>query len=120
MVLQCQLLQKKKATLLKIYNAYESFNDTIDSAISILSEVEVFIQEMHELDKQLSESEIKSFSDDYRDVWKEVILKHKELIQLIENESQSVKGQMSQMNKKNQMINGYMDQNQSMFLDRQA
>ncbi|MEC6747109.1 hypothetical protein VXN63_01030 [Marinilactibacillus sp. XAAS-LB27] len=120
MVIQSQLLQKKKAILLNMYNAYESFNETVDSATSVLSEVEELIQEMNTVDKQLSPSEIQSFSDSYQDVWKEVILKHKELIQLIENESQSVKGQMSQMNKKNQMIDGYMDQNQSMFLDRQA
>ncbi|WP_208558999.1 hypothetical protein [Marinilactibacillus kalidii] len=120
MVIQNQLLQKKKTLLLNLYNTYESFNQTLESAVDVLAEVELLITDINALDDQLSDEEISNFSVNYRDVWVEIVNKHRELLKLIEKENQTVKKQMDQVNKKNQMINGYMDQNESMFLDRQA
>ncbi|WP_225743888.1 hypothetical protein [Marinilactibacillus sp. Marseille-P9653] len=120
MVQANQTVQKKKALLLNVFNAYETFNNTTGSATQIIDEIEEIISEMYELDRQLTDKEKKEFSDSYTEVWEEIIFKQRKLIEFIENENMAVKDQMNQVNKKNQMINGYMDQNQSMFLDRQA
>ena len=46
--------------------------------------------------------------------------KHKEMMSMIKVENTLLKNQITQVNKKNQVIHNYMDKNESMFLDRQA
>lgn len=115
-----QLLEKKKAALLEVFNYYKNVELNIEPAMHVILEVEILFDQMSELDKQLSQEEKDDFAEQHRDLWTAIIQKHKEIIELINSANESLRKQMTQMGKKNQVIHNYMDKNESLFLDRRV
>ncbi|WP_080146609.1 hypothetical protein [Marinilactibacillus piezotolerans] len=120
MAIHNPLLQRKKALLLKVFNEYENYEYSLESAVTVVQEVEEYFLEMTDIDLQLSDAEKQDFTEQYQDIWKEIISKHLEILELMKEENAQVRKQMSQVNKKNHIIENYMEKNQSMFLDKQA
>ena len=120
MAIHNPLLQRKKALLLNVFNEYENYTYSLESAVTVVQEVEEDFREMTEIDLQLTEEEKNAFTQNHQEIWKEIVAKHLEILDLMKEENSQVKKQMSQVNKKNHIIENYMEKNQSMFLDKQA
>lgn len=115
-----QLIKKKKSLLLNVLKLYKNYGYNVESAIQSFQEADDLFKDMAKIDTQLSDSEKETFRKTYKDTWEAVIQKHKEMMSMIKVENTLLKNQMTQVNKKNQVIHNYMDKNESMFLDRQA
>lgn len=114
--------QRKEKEILLVLNRLNEWNKTDDSN---MEEVYRIIKENHEsmariesLDSELSESESKEFSKKHQTYMEAVIIKQKQLIEKIKQQSKHLEEQLGQMANQSKAVKGYMAKEKSLFIDK--
>ncbi|SFC39978.1 hypothetical protein SAMN04488102_10648 [Alkalibacterium subtropicum] len=105
--------------MLKRLNDWQSETDmAIDAAYAVLEANQESLARLSQMDAQLSFQELRSFTEKHEKVFEAMIVKQKELIQFIKYESSQRTTQLSQMNHKSKAVKSYMNNEKSLFIDR--
>lgn len=124
------LLISKSSLYLKkekeLYSVLERLNgwsqgseNAIDSAYSILEDNQTSMDRITEImDSQMTQKELKQFSKVNQDFIHAIIIKQKELIRFIKEQSKQLEQELGQMNHKSKAVKLYMNNDKSLFIDR--
>lgn len=124
------LLISKSSLYLKkekeLYSVLERLNgwsqgseNAIDSAYSILEDNQTSMDRIAEImDSQMTQKELKQFSKVNQDFIHAIIIKQKELIRFIKEQSKQLEQELGQMNHKSKAVKLYMNNEKSLFIDR--
>lgn len=115
---EIQLIQKKRQLLKILENHYDSWDHSSESAIDLLKKNEEVLNEMEEIDHQLSSESQQEFKEKYKTTLNEILQLHKEMIQVIQEEREKLNNQLSQISKKKKVVDDYIPKEESMFVDR--
>lgn len=114
--------QKKEKEVLLILNRLNEWNKTDDSnmekAYRVIQENQESMARIEALDSELSESELKEFSKKHQTYMEAVIIKQKQLIEKIKQQSKHLEEQLGQMNNQSKAVKGYMTKEKSLFIDK--
>lgn len=114
--------QKKEKEVLLILNRLNEWNKTDDSnmeeAYRIIKENQESMARIESLDSELSESESKEFSKKHQTYMEAVIIKQKQLIEKIKQQSKHLEEQLGQMANQSKAVKGYMAKEKSLFIDK--
>lgn len=106
-------------TILKRLNEWDKDSkDSMDSARSILEENQESLNRMSELDSQMTQGELKQFSENNQEFIQANIIKQKELIKAIKEQYKHLEQELGQMNHKSKAVKLYMNNEKSLFIDR--
>ena len=86
--------------------------------IELLQENHESMARIESLDSELSESESKEFSKKHQTYMEAVIIKQKQLIEKIKQQSKHLEEQLGQMANQSKAVKGYMTKEKSLFIDK--
>lgn len=114
--------QRKEKEILLVLNRLNEWNKTDDSnmeeAYRIIKENHESMARIESLDSELSESESKEFSKKHQTYMEAVIIKQKQLIEKIKQQSKHLEEQLGQMANQSKAVKGYMAKEKSLFIDK--
>lgn len=112
------LYVEKKECLIAILDRLLAWDDTLESAQTIIDENQQIIERVQTIDEQLTTEELAAFSRQYHSIIQQIMSVQGRLIGLIKKESADIEQQMRQMNQKSNVVSHYMSKNTSLFVDR--
>ncbi|WP_423189137.1 hypothetical protein ACO1PF_11175 [Alkalibacterium sp. f15] len=96
----------------------QTSSDSVEEANAILNLNQESFNQISQLDSELSVEERKDFLNSNKTTLTHLIVKQKELIIFIKNESDHLTEQLAQMNQKSNVVNHYMNKEKSLFIDK--
>ncbi len=110
----------KKEHLQDMLDRLVNWDQSVDSAQDVLDQNQATIEDIIELDKNLSSDEMSEFTENNRQLIEQVISVQEQLITIIKTESHELSKQMKQVNKRDKVVSHYMDKEESLFVDREV
>lgn len=110
----------KKEHLQEMLDRLVNWDQSVDSAQDVLDQNQASIEDIIELDKNLSSDEMSEFTENNRQLIEQVISVQEQLITIIKTESHELSKQMKQVNKRDKVVSHYMDKEESLFVDREV
>jgi len=110
----------KKEHLQEMFDRLVNWDQSVDSSQDVLDQNQASIEDIIELDKNLSSDEMSEFTENNRQLIEQVISVQEQLITIIKTESHELSKQMKQVNKRDKVVSHYMDKEESLFVDREV
>lgn len=118
MVEPSRWFRKKKETIHQLKSNYQAWDGSSEEAAQVLNSNEELFKRVEEIDQHLTLEEKKAFSDEHLEMWKQIIQLHQHMMDTFKLEKNSLLKELEGMPKKKEAASQYMQQDNSMFIDR--
>lgn len=113
------LTEEKNQLMDEMLDYLSSWDESVEEALQIVEKNRLFIESMQNLDKLLTNEELKRYNQAHQEKWEELIKKQKELRTAIFSRKDILEKQLVQMGRKDKIVSNYIRlQKESVFIEK--
>lgn len=113
-----QFVQEKRQLLKRLEIQYGKWDGSVEKALVLFSENEKLFNQIEVVDKELSYEARDLFAQEYQGEVKKILSQHKKMVSRLSKAKEEVQNEISSANKKKQIVKDYIQQEESLFVDR--
>lgn len=112
-------LNEKEQLIESIAEQLNSWDSTVESALTILETNNETIQQLIVVDKKIPDNALEEFNKKNHDQWAELLNTQKKLMQVVQEAQTETQQQLKQISNKEKVVSSYISlQNKSMFIEK--
>lgn len=112
-------MEEKNRLMDEMLDYLSSWDESVEEALQIVEKNRLFIESMKNLDKLLTDEELKRYNQTHQEKWEEIIEKQKELRTVIFSRKDILEKKLVQMGKKDKIVSNYISlQKDTAFIEK--